>query len=228
MLVLRRTEGQWVEIVHAASGAVLRVRVYAILTEPDPAGTVSPGVRRRRPQLRDPAARTGREDATGDRRMSGLAAPFPYFGGKSASRPSSGSGWATCRTTWSPSRGRGRLLPADPDSRASRRSTTRTAWSRISGVPFSSTRRPSPTTPTSRSTKTTCTRGTLGLWASRTRHPAAGRRPRVVRRQDRRLVGLGLCCWIGSGWCSGKGHGGSSRPRTAPASCAHLGDAGRG
>ena len=35
MLVLRRTEGQWVEIVHAASGAVLRVRVYAILTEPD-------------------------------------------------------------------------------------------------------------------------------------------------------------------------------------------------
>jgi hypothetical protein len=28
MLVLRRTEGQWVEITHAATGDVIRFRVY--------------------------------------------------------------------------------------------------------------------------------------------------------------------------------------------------------
>lgn len=30
MLVLRRKEGQWVEVVHSASGDTLRVRVYDI------------------------------------------------------------------------------------------------------------------------------------------------------------------------------------------------------
>ena len=95
-----------------------------------------------------------------------------------------------------------------------------------------------PTMPTTRATRTTCTRGIAGSWGNeKTITATLEGDPDYY---DAKIAGWwcwGLCCWIGSGWCSGTGawqvvdgqltHLGNAG-RGVQRQLAHLGDAGQG
>ena len=95
---------------------------------------------------------------------------------------------------------------AVPIPRGSKRSTTRTVFSVTSGARCSMTLTPWRTTPTSRATSVICTPGIAG-WC----HSASSLAARLEGDPDyydAQIAGWwcwGMCCWIGSGWCSGNG-----------------------